>query len=158
MTQRRQEGRGPGDRAERQPSLQQRDRQQNDVDHYEETSAGAIGSRRGKTFLHLALCSQRTDLFRRHEIDTTLGAIGMDRVNVLYAGKTREGPNRVIVGKGTRTPQGRQPCRLLLKLLLPPRQSWGICLVGLDRTAKAIFSWRSVIETRWHGSMLSNAR
>ena len=37
-------------------------------------------------------------------------------------------PNRVIGGKGTRTPQNRQPCRLLLKLLLPPRQSRGASL------------------------------
>jgi hypothetical protein len=37
-------------------------------------------------------------------------------------------PNRVIGGEGTCTPQNRQPCRLLLKLLLPPRQSRGASL------------------------------
>jgi hypothetical protein len=37
-------------------------------------------------------------------------------------------PNREIGGKGTCTPRNRQPCRLLLKLLLPPRQSRGASL------------------------------
>jgi hypothetical protein len=33
---------------------------------------------------------------------------------------------RATGGKGTFTLQNRQPCRLLLKLLLPPRQSRGV--------------------------------